>query len=120
MRTVSPLEFDAGFELSAKCFLADNEGVGIERRLQWYCDDANVLLFRYDQTISQLVCICVIGEQWVFNESYPIDSSEWRGEDGLWHTLSIRIEGDNLTATRDGETIFEHSDSLLPYMLRSG
>lgn len=120
MRTVSPLEFDAGFELSALCYLADNEVVGLERRLQWYVDDANVLLLRYDQTEAQLVCICVIAEQYVLNESFPVSCSEWHGDDGLWHSLSLRLEGDNLTASRDGETIFEHSDSLLPQMPKTG
>ncbi len=75
---------------------------------------------RYDQVEAQLVCICVVDEQWLFNESYPVDQSEWDGSDGLWHFLTIEIEGDQMVAACDGEVIFEHSDILLTQMPKLG
>lgn len=120
MRTVSSFEYDHGFDLSVATYLADTIGRSKERRIAWYHDFANYVLFRYDQIVEQLVCICVVGEQWVFYEIADVPINEWNGYDQEWHTLEIKTMGNQLTALRDDEIIFQHSDSLIGQMPRDG
>jgi hypothetical protein len=77
-------------------------------------------MFRYDQVLPQLVFICVVNEQWIIEESIPVDSAEWYGSDGLWHLLCIRVQNDNLQALRDDEVILEYSDSLIGQLPQLG
>jgi hypothetical protein len=113
---VSSYEFDTGFYLSVDTYLSDTLGQFKERRIAWYHDFFNYVLVRYDQSIEQLVCICVVNEQWVFYETADVEMSEWDGTDCKWHTLAIQIDDDQLTVLRNGEIIFEHSDPLISHM----
>jgi hypothetical protein len=120
VRTVSSYEFEAGFSLSVSTFLADTLDTSKERALTWYSDYANYLLIRYDQIEPQLVCICVVAEQWLLYESLPVDSAEWSGSDQLWHRLAFQILNDELRVFRDGQVVFEHVDPQLADMPTSG
>jgi hypothetical protein len=120
MRTVGSFEFENGFILEANTFLADTEGLSKERRLSWYSDFANYVFVRYDQVVEQLVCICVVNEQWLFNETADVPAEEWNGSDQLWHKLSIELLGDHLMVFRDDILIFEHFDSAISQMPKIG
>jgi hypothetical protein len=117
---VSSYEFDAGFNLSVDTYLSDTLGQFKERRISWYHDYYNRVLVRYELDIELLVCICIVNEQWVFFEATDVAMSEWSGTDSKWHTLAIELVDDNLTVLRDGETIFQHSDSLISSMPKTG
>ena len=106
--------------MSASCWLGETTGLSKERRIAWFMDNYNYILFRYDQVVEQLLCICVINEQWVFYEYTDIPLSEWDGSDNLWHTLTIRILGNQLTCLRDDEVIFEASDPVFRTMPKIG
>lgn len=117
---MSSFEFTDGFRLQASTFLSDTTAQFKERRLAWFHDYYNYVLFRYDQTAELLVCICVVDEQWLFNETVDVEMSEWDGTDGLWHDLKIVLNGDDLRTYRDGELIFEYTDSALCDMPKTG
>ncbi len=91
-----------------------------ERRIAWFSDFYNYIYLRYDQIVEQLVCICVVNEQWVFEGTYDVPLSEWNGTDGLWHKLAIEIHGNTMSAYRDDQLIFEHTDPLISQMPKTG
>ena len=98
----------------------ETSGLSKERRVAWFVDNYNYVLFRYDQVIEQLLCICIINEQWVFQDYADVPSSEWDGSDYLWHTLTIRLLGGQLTCLRDDEVIFEVIDPVFRTMPKTG
>ena len=88
--------------------------------MAWFVDNYNYILLRYDQVIEQLLCICVINEQWVFYDYTDVPVAEWDGSDYQWHKLTIRIIEDQLTCLRDDEIIFESTDSIFRQMPKTG
>jgi hypothetical protein len=120
MRTVGSFEYGNGFILEANTFLSDTSGNSRERRLSWYSDFANYFYVRYDQIVEQLVCICVVNEQWVFYETADVDASEWNGSDQEWHKLTIQLLEDQIMVFRDDDLIFEHIDPALSDMPATG
>lgn len=100
--------------------LADTAGTSRERRITWYVDDYNFVFLRYDQIEPRFVCLCVINEQWVFYGECAANSAEWHGDNQSWHTLELRLLNDQLAALRDGKAIFQHSDTLLRQLPKTG
>ncbi|HDS00709.1 MAG TPA: hypothetical protein ENO22_01625 [candidate division Zixibacteria bacterium] len=83
------------------------------RRIRWFDDNANSISMEYTLDSNGLAMLAIVDGIPVIDDTVEIETSEWNGEDGLWHELSIELIGDQIYGLRDDKVLFEAADSRI-------
>ncbi len=109
---MSSYTWDLGLIINVNTFLVLYEPDKI-RSARWYDTAANSISLEYGADSNSLCMAVNVEGVLLMADTLEVETSEWNGDDNLWHNLSVELVGNEILGLRDDKILFQLVDERL-------